>query len=114
MKRLSYDRNRSTRRISGRIAISGGVPSIAAGSGFTITDGGPGLVTVTVTNPGRSLLYASAIPIEPTAATGHYAKVVTQAYNAVQFGIYVADATDGAVVDNVGFFFELLLKDSPL
>lgn len=108
----SEKRARRIRKISGRIDVAGGTPSITSGSGFTITDGGAGLVTVTLSRPGRSLLGVQCIPIESTAATAHMAKVlsVTNA-SAVQFGIYVADATDGALVDNVGFFFEITVKD---
>lgn len=114
MKRIGYDRNRSTRRISGRIDIASSTPTVGAGSGFTITDDGIGLVTVTVAQPGRSMLYACATPIQATTATGHIAKVISQSANSVQFGIYVLDSTDGALLDNVGFFFELLVKDAPV
>jgi hypothetical protein len=108
---IKAERTRRVRKISGRVDVAGGTPSVGAGSGFTVTDGGAGVVGVVFTKPGKSLLSFIAIPIEATAATGHFCKVQAQAYTGVTVGIYVADATDGAPVDNVGFFFEATLKD---
>jgi hypothetical protein len=108
----SEKRVRRVRKISGRVDVSGGVPSVGAGSGFTLVDGGAGRVTVTLSLPGKVLLSAHAIPIEATAATGFSAKVLGYTNAAsVEFGIYQADGTDGVLVDNVGFFFEITVKD---
>jgi hypothetical protein len=108
----SEKRTRRIRKITGHVAVSGGTPSVAAGSGFTLVDGGAGRVTVVLDRPGRVMLGAIAIPIEATAATGYSAKVLTvTTATSVEFGIYVADGTDGALVDNVGFFFEITVKD---
>ncbi len=111
MRQFSYNVDRKTRRISGEISVSGGTPAIVSGSGYTITDAGAGKVTVTLSLAGRIILGAHATVIESTEATGHFAKVISKSASAVTFGIYVADATDGALVDNVGFFFEILVKD---
>lgn len=112
VKNVKQAKDKSIRKITGRVDVSGGNPSVGAGSGFTLTDGGAGIVTINITKPGRSILGAIAIPIESTEATGHYAKVLAKTEaSAVKFGIYVADGTDGALVDNVPFYFEITLKD---
>ncbi len=95
----------------GRIAVSGGTPSIAEGEGFTITDGGAGRVTINITKPGKQLINAIATVIDSTTATAHSAKALSVSVSAVEFGIFVHDATDGALVDNVGFSFEITLSD---
>lgn len=104
--------NPKERHIYGRVDVSGGTPSVGVGRGFTVTDTAAGQVTVNITRPGNSILYASATPVETTDATGHFAKVdaKTEA-SSVKFGIYVADATDGALVDNVGFYFHIVVQD---
>lgn len=103
---------RKVRKITGRVDVSGGTPSVGAGAGFSVVDTAPGKVQVVLTKPGRVILGAIATPIEATSATGHSVKVLakTEATD-VTFGIYVADATDGALVDNVGFYFEITVKD---
>jgi len=112
VKNVKQAKDKSIRKLTGRIDISGGTPSVGAGSGFTITDGGAGIVTINITRPGRTILGAIAIPISSTEATGHFAKVLAYTdASSVKFGIYVADGTDGALVDNVPFFFEITLKD---
>ncbi len=109
---IKQDRQRRVRKISGRIAVASGTPTISAGSGFTVVDTAPGQVQIVLTRPGRSLLCALATVIETTDATGHSIKVdaVSNAAS-VTFGVYVADATDGELADNVGFFFEITVKD---
>jgi hypothetical protein len=105
-------RQRSIRKITGRIAVTAGTPSIVQGTGFTIADTAAGKVTVTLTKPGRVLLGAIATPINNTDATAYSVKIMgTPDATSVVFGVYEADATDGALVDNVGFFFELTIKD---
>lgn len=105
-------RQRRVRKISGRVDVAGGTPSVGAGAGFTVTDVAPGQVKINITKPGRSILCALAIPIETTDATAHMVKVdaKTEASD-VTFGVYVADGVDGALVDNVPFYFEITLKD---
>lgn len=111
MNSLSRSSKRKVRAISGRIAVSGGVPSIAAGVGFTITDGGAGRVTVTLNDKGRVILSAIAMPIESTAATSFSCKALSVSESAVEFGVYQADGTDGVLVDNVGFSFDIKVSD---
>ena len=103
---MSYVRKdhkqRKIRCISGRVSVSGGVPSVAAGGGFTLVDSGAGLVDIVLDQPGRVLVSAIAVPIEATTTTAHMAKVISGDESSVQFGIFAADATDGVLVDNVG------------
>lgn len=103
---------RGIRIIAGRVDVATGTPSVGAGSGFTVVDTAAGQVQVVFDEPGRSILSAVATAIETTDATGHYVKVdaKTEA-SSVVFGIYVADGTDGALVDNVGFYFQIIVKD---
>ncbi len=102
---------RRIRKVSGVIAVAGGTPSISAGTGFTISDDGAGLVTVTLSRPGRSLIGVQAMAIESTTTVSHQVKAISATATAVQFGIFAVDGTDGVLADNVGFSFELTLKD---
>lgn len=104
---------RPTRWICGRVAVAAGSPSVAQGSGFTVVDTAAGQVQVVFTLPGERVLSAVATAIEGTDATAHSVKVdaVTEA-SSVVFGIYAHDATDGVLVDNVGFYFIVALSDS--
>lgn len=109
---IKQERSRRVRHISGRVDVSGGTPSAAIGSGYTVSDTGAGVVTVNITRPGREILSVSAIVIESTAATGHYIKVSSKTEaSAVVFNIFVADGTDGAPADNVGFYFDIAVRD---
>jgi hypothetical protein len=97
--------------VHGRVAISGGTPSIAAGSGFTIADTAVGKVTVTISKPG-SVIIPVAIPVESTDATSFSCKIhgVPSSSDFI-VSIYQADAVDGALVDNVGFCFSALVLE---
>jgi hypothetical protein len=104
---------RGSRQIHGRITNAGSAV-IAAGEGFTAVYNGTGLVTITLTKPSRSLLSAVASVINATTATGHSAKAITVTdLGVVQFGTYVADGVDGALV-NVNFSFIITVKDVSL
>ena len=106
---------RKTRRISGRVLVSGGVPSVAEGTGFTVTDTAAGKVTINITRPGRRLLSAVVTPIENTDATGYSAKIMgSPSASSVLVGIYVADGTDGALADDISFFFDICVSDVAL
>lgn len=110
---VQASRQRQIRKIMGRVAVSGGVPSVAKGADYTVVDTAAGEVQVVLTHPGRQTLCAIATPIESTLATGHSVKVISQVEGtSVIFGVYVADGTDGALVDNVGFYFEITVKDA--
>jgi hypothetical protein len=100
------------RMICGRVDVSGGTPSAAVGEDYSVVDAAAGQVKVVLSKPGKSILSAVATPIEGTDATGHSVKVdaKTEASD-VTFGVYVADGTDGALVDNVGFYFQIIVKD---
>jgi hypothetical protein len=102
-------RERRVRKITGIIA-NNGTATISAGSGFTIVRNGVGDVTVTPSLAGRTLLGVHACAINSTAATSHSAKALAASASSVQFGTYVADATDGAPAD-VNFSFEITLRD---
>lgn len=104
--------SRGLRLVAGRVDVVGGVPSAAKGAGFTVADVAAGQVKVVLDEAGKEIISAVATPIEGTDATGHSVKVdaKTEASD-VTFGVYVADATDGALVDNVGFYFQILVKD---
>lgn len=101
---------RKTRRISGVITNSG-TPTVSKGRGFTISDGGAGVVTITLTSPGRDYLFGTATVINSTAATGHFAKISALSAAGMTVHTFVADATDGAPAD-VDFCFEILVKDT--
>jgi hypothetical protein len=97
--------------VHGRIAVSGGTPSIAAGSGFTISDTAAGKVTITLDKPGSAIIPV-ACPVESTDATSFSCKIhgVPTAF-AFIVSIYQDDATDGVLVDNVGFCFSALVLE---
>ena len=111
-KLIQSQQSHGVRVIAGRVTVSGGTPAVTAGEGFSLTDTGAGQVTVTLSNPGKVTLAAVATPIEGTDATAHMVKVdgITNA-ESVLFGIYVADATDGALADNVSFSFIIVVSD---
>lgn len=106
---IKVSRNRAVRKIIGRVTNSGAV-AIAAGQGFTAVRNGTGDVTITPKKPGRVFLAAFATPIQSTAATSHSVKVLAATVSAIQFGSYVADATDGAPAD-MDFSFEITMQD---
>lgn len=109
---IKAERQRHVRKIMGRVDVAAGVPSVGVGSGFSVVDTAPGKVQVVLTKPGKSILCALANAIESTDATSHSVKVksVIEA-SAVNFNVYAADATDGVLIDNVGFYFEITVKD---
>lgn len=109
---LKISGNRSVRQIIGRVAVASGTPSVAVGEDFSVTDVAAGKVKVTLSKPGRSIIGVSAVPFEATDTTAHFVKVLakTEASD-VTFGVFVADATDGALVDDVGFYFTITVKD---
>jgi len=110
---LKTDRRAQKQRIiCGRVNVSGGTPAIAAGQGFTIADTAAGKVTITFQRPGKALVSAVASPIENTDATGYSAKIMgTPSASSFVVGTYVADATDGALADNIPFYFVAVLED---
>lgn len=100
------------RIICGRIDVAAGTPSIAQGAGFTIADTAAGKVTISFSKPGKALLCAQATAIENTDATGYSCKIMgTPSASDMVVGVYVADATDGALADNISFYFSAILKD---
>lgn len=92
--------NGNIRKFIGRVTVSGGVPAIAAGSGFTLVDTAPGEVQVVLTRPGRKFMSINAVPLESSTSGAHTVKVisVTQA-SSVIFGIY---ASGGGTAQRVG------------
>lgn len=103
---------RQQRMIAGRVDVSGGTPSVGAGVGFTVTDVAPGQVRVNFREPGKIIISAVATPFEGTDATGHSVKVDAKVEaSSVTFGVYAADGTDGVLVDNVPFYFQVILQD---
>lgn len=104
---------RKQRIIAGRVDVSGGTPAVGAGAGFTVADTAAGKVTVTLDEPGKSIVCAVATAIEGTDATGHSVKVDGAPSDgaSVVFGIYAADGTDGVLVDNVAFYFQIIAQD---
>ena len=104
---------RGIRQVNGYIT-NGGSVAIAGGQGFSAVRDNTGLVTITLTQPSKSMIGAQATVLQATTATGHFAKVISaSALGVVQFGTYVADATDGALAD-VAFFFSITVKDVSL
>lgn len=109
---IKQDRQRKVRKITGRVDVSGGTPSVGVGSGFTVGDTAAGEVTVTLTRPGKTILGVSATALESTTTKEHHVKVISKTEaSAVVFGIFAGDATDGVLADNVGFYFEITVKD---
>lgn len=105
-------RSRKQRIIAGKVSVSAGTPSVAKGLGFSVADTAAGKVTISFTNPGKNLISAVASPIENTDATGYSAKIMgTPDASSIVVGTYVADATDGALADNISFFFQAILED---
>jgi hypothetical protein len=110
---LKVQGQNAARLICGRVDVSGGSPSAAKGAGFTVVDVAAGQVKIVFDDAAQEILSAVATPIEGTDATGHSVKVdaKTEASD-VTFGVYVADGTDGALVDNVAFYFMIVVKDN--
>lgn len=104
---------RDSRVVCGRVDVSAGTPSVGVGEDFTVVDTAAGQVQVVFSRPGRSILCALAMPIETTDATGHFMKIDAKVEaSSVTFSTYVADGTDGALADNIPFYFFVVLKDS--
>lgn len=109
---VSGKRQDKLRAIVGRVAVASGTPSVAQGTGFTVADTGAGQVTVTLSEKGSAIVGVQATAIEGTDATGHSVKADTiTGGTSVLFGVYVADGTDGALVDDVGFSFTIWVKE---
>lgn len=105
-------RAKSQRLVAGRVNVSGGTPSIAQGQGFTVTDTAAGKVTITLQKPGKQLVSVVACPIENTDATGYSCKIMgTPSATSFIVATYVADATDGALADNIPFYFQAIIQD---
>jgi hypothetical protein len=105
-------RQKNLRIVSGRVAVSSGTPSVSKGGGFTVSDTAAGKVTITFSKPGKELIACHATPIENTDATGYSCKIMgTPTATSVVIGIYVADGTDGALVDDIGFYFSAHIQD---
>lgn len=104
--------HKGLRMIAGRVDVSGGVPSVGEGAGFSVVDVAAGKVKVVFKESGRKIVSFTASPIEATDTLGHSAKVLarTEASD-VTVGIHAADGTDGVLADNVGFYFQALVKD---
>lgn len=105
---------RGMKVVAGRVSVSGGTPAVVDGDGFTLTDVAAGKVRVTLSDPGKAILSAVATSTEATDATAHFVKGEVESSSAVLFRVYVADATDGALVDDVGFSFVIVSKDTRL
>lgn len=110
---LKKARNAKPQRVvSGYVTVSAGTPVITRGEGFTIADTAAGKVTITFSRPGKYIVAAVASPIENTDATGYSAKIMgTPSGTSIVVGTYVADATDGALADNIPFSFIAVLQD---
>lgn len=100
------------RIVSGRIAVASGTPSASAGNRFSVTDTAAGKVTITLTEPGRTLISAVANAIEATDTLCHSVKILAQSASAVTFGIFAHDGTDGVLADDVGFSFMIVVADA--
>lgn len=109
---MKVDGQRSIRELVGRIDVAASAASIGAGKGFSVTYVAAGKYKITFKKAGRKIVYAAACPIESTDATGHSAKVKakTEATD-ITFSIYAADGVDGVLVDNVSFYFRVVLED---
>lgn len=100
------------RIVSGTVAVSSGTPSVSSGSGFTVSDTAAGKVTITLSKKAKSFVAAVATPVNNTDATGYSCKIMgTPSGSSIVVGIYAADATDGVLVDDIGFSFVLIVKD---
>lgn len=100
------------RMIAGRINVSSGTPSVVTGSGFTVSDTAAGKVTINFTRPGKACNSIVATPVQSTDATGYSCKIHGAPTGAAAIvSVYVADSTDGALADDVGFCFVALLQD---
>lgn len=105
-------RAKSYRALVGRVAVAAGAPSVSAGGGFTVVDTAAGKVEIVPTKPGKALISAIAIPIENTDATGFSCKIMgTPTGSSIIVGVYQHDGTDSVLVDNIGFYFDIVLQD---
>lgn len=105
-------RAKAQRLVAGQVAVSGSTPSISQGQGFTIADTAAGKVTITFSKAAKYCVSAIATPVNNTDATAYSCKIMgTPSGSSVVVGVYVADATDGALVDNIGFMFQVVLQD---
>lgn len=103
---------RKQRIIAGRVDVAAGTPTVGVGYGFSVVDTAPGQVQVVLTKPGKIIISAIATPIQTTDATGHYVKVDAKVEaSSVTFAVYAADGTDGVLVDDVGFYFNIIVQD---
>lgn len=106
-------RSKPQRMVAGKVTVSSGTPAVSIGEGFTVADTAAGKVTITFSRPGRYLVSAVACPIENTDATGYGCKIMgSPDGSSIVVGVYVADATDGALADDVSFFFQAILQDA--
>ena len=106
----SSRRNRREYVVQGYITNNGTAAIVSGSRDFTVVRNGAGDLTVTFLQPGRRFLSASVLPINTTAATGHFAKLIAApTASAIQIGTYVADATDGAPAD-IDFCFQVSLS----
>jgi hypothetical protein len=111
-KLLQGSQDHGMRLVAGRVDVAASTPSAAKGEGFSVVDAGAGQVQIVFDMPGKQILSACASAIEGTAATAHSVKVLSKTEASdVTFGVYVHDATDGALVDNVAFYFQVWLSD---
>lgn len=105
-------RAKALRLLCGRVAVSGGAPSVSAGEGYTVVDTAAGKVEIVPSKAGKSLISAIAIPIENTAATGFSCKIMgTPTGASIIVAVYQHDGTDSVLVDNIGFYFQIVLQD---
>lgn len=105
-------RAKAQRIVAGRVDVASGTPSVAKGQGFSVADTAAGKVTITFQKPAHQLVSLVATAIEGTDATSHTCKVDGAGDGtSVVVSVYVADATDGALVDDVGFYFVAVLQD---
>lgn len=105
-------RAKSERMIHGTVAVSAGTPSVSKGAGYTVVDTAAGKVEIVPDKAGKFMISAIAVPVENTTATGFSCKIMgTPSGSSIIVGIYQADGTDGVLVDNVGFCFQIILQD---
>lgn len=103
---------KALRLVAGRVAVTAGTPSVSQGQGFTVADTAAGKVTITFARAAHQLVSIVATPINNTDATGYSCKIMgTPDGASAVVGIYVADGTDGALVDDIGFYFSAVLQD---
>jgi hypothetical protein len=75
-------------------------------------DTAAGKVEIVPSKAGKSLISACANPVENTDATGFSCKIMgTPTGSSIIVGVYQHDGTDSVLVDNIGFFFSIVLQD---